>query len=221
MGIKVIRSHRRTMSLEITKDGSAIIRAPFLFPERKIVRFVSDKATWIKKKQAMMKKRVAEKQLRHFLPGEYFLFLGKQYPLLIVQRKRPVLVLSECFELSENGWKKGAIVFTDWYKKKTLEITSALARQYAARHALSYKQIRITGAKTRWGSCSSKGHLSFSWRLIMAPEEVVRYVVVHELAHLVHHNHSKRFWKCVEKMDQSFKKQKRWLKENGHKLVLD
>lgn len=221
LGIKVIRSHRRTMSLEITKNGEVVIRAPYLFPERKIAHFVNEKENWIKNKQAIIKKRVAEKPKRQFLSGEIFLFLGKPYPLLIAERKRPALILSGCFELAEAKRKKASIVFTEWYKKQTLEVVGALVRQYAVQYGLNFKKIKVTGAKTRWGSCSSLGNLSFSWRLVMAPKEIIVYVVVHELAHLIHHNHGKKFWRFVEKMDKNYRQNRRWLKENGHKLVLD
>lgn len=219
--VKVIRSHRRTMSLEITKDGNVVVRAPYLLPDKKIQSFVNDKTSWIKRKQAIVQKRVAEKPARKFMAGDNFLFLGKPYPLLLTVRKRPVLTLSECFELSEAKRKLAARIFSEWYRKKTLTIISPLAKRLAIQYALVYKKIRVTGARTRWGSCSSNGNLSFSWRLIMAPEQVVYYVVAHELAHLAHHNHSKRFWRAVEKMCPDFKKQKSWLKEYGHMLTLE
>jgi hypothetical protein len=220
-GIKVIRSHRRTMSLEITKDGAVVVRAPFLLPERKIHNFVSDKMDWIKNKQQIIQKRFLEKKTPRFAAGENFLFLGKFYPLLVTRKKRPVLQLSDCFELSETKRNSAKLVFEQWYRKVALETVTRFVRQYAEQYSLAYKKIRVTGARTRWGSCNSHGHLSFSWRLIMAPEEVVVYVVVHELAHLVQHNHSKRFWNLVEKMCPDFKKQKKWLREHGHTLALD
>lgn len=219
--VKIIRSHRRTMSLEITKEGRVVIRAPYLFPERKIVKFVNEKDTWIKKKQAILKKRVVDKPKRQFLAGENFLYLGKNYGLLLVMRKRPPLVLTDYFELSASQRHRAPAIFTHWYIERAKAVITPIVNRFAEDNTLMYKKIRFSGARTRWGSCTNRGHLSFSWRLVMAPEEVVTYVVVHELAHLVHHNHSKRFWKLVEKMNPSFKQQRRWLRENGHKLVLD
>lgn len=84
----------------------------------------------------------------------------------------------------------------------------------------SYRTIRIGDQKTRWGSCSSNGTLSFSWRLMLAPPRVLDYVVIHELCHLTHMNHSKEFWKMVESIDPDYKEHRRWLKENGNSLIL-
>ena len=82
----------------------------------------------------------------------------------------------------------------------------------------TYKKITIRDQKTRWGSCSSTGTLSFSFRLILAPPRVLDYVVVHELCHLTHMNHSKEFWKMVENILPDYKEHRKWLKENGHTL---
>ncbi|MCX6807530.1 MAG: M48 family metallopeptidase, partial [Patescibacteria group bacterium] len=83
-----------------------------------------------------------------------------------------------------------------------------------------YKQIRVTSAKKRWGSCSHKGNISFSWRLIMATPSIIDYVIVHELAHLREYNHSKKFWQFVAKIIPYYKEQRKWLKDNGYTLIV-
>ena len=83
-----------------------------------------------------------------------------------------------------------------------------------------YSSIRIGDQKTRWGSCSSNGTLSFSWRLMLAPPRVLDYVVIHELCHLTYMNHSTAFWRKVESIDPDYKEHRRWLKENGDSLIL-
>ncbi len=85
---------------------------------------------------------------------------------------------------------------------------------YAARMGVEFKKIRLSSAKTRWGSCSVRGSLSFNWKLIQAPVEILDYVVVHELAHLIEHNHSPRFWAKVAEFFPDYKKAKLWLKNN-------
>ena len=85
---------------------------------------------------------------------------------------------------------------------------------------LKYDKIIITGAMKRWGSCSSKGNLNFAWRLVMAPIDIIDYVVVHELSHIVHRNHSKRFWEQVETIFPDYKIKRKWLKEYGCTMVL-
>ncbi len=85
---------------------------------------------------------------------------------------------------------------------------------------MDYKSIRITSARTRWGSCSSKGNLSFTWRLVMAPPQVIDYVVAHELAHLQVRNHSPAFWQKVKTIMPDYLQYRRWLDAHGHLLTL-
>ncbi len=91
----------------------------------------------------------------------------------------------------------------------------------AAQHGFEYQRIRITSARTRWGSCSSRGTLSFTWRLVMASEDVIDYVIVHELVHLRIHNHSREFWTQVGLLMPDYKEKRLWLKKNASVLTLD
>ncbi len=103
----------------------------------------------------------------------------------------------------------------DALKKQARAILPDRVAYYADQHDLSYNAIRITSARTRWGSCSSQRNLNFSYRLMQTPEFVQDYVVVHELAHLVHMNHSKQFWKQVEHMYPEYREAEKWLKQHG------
>jgi len=99
------------------------------------------------------------------------------------------------------------------------ELVSALAEEEAERLAVTYERIRIGDQRTLWGSCSARGTLSFNWRLVLAPLEVLDYVVVHELCHLCVLNHSKRFWKLVEGRRPNWRGQRDWLREHGPELL--
>src|SRR5687767_4960255 len=99
------------------------------------------------------------------------------------------------------------------------ELISALAEEEAERLAVTYQRIRIGGQRTLWGSCSARGTLSFNWRLVLAPLEVLDYVVVHELCHLRVPNHSRRFWKLVEGRRPDWREQRYWLREYGPELL--
>ena len=89
---------------------------------------------------------------------------------------------------------------------------------YAGKMGVTYGRIRIKDQKTLWGSCSSRKNLNFNWRLVMAPGEVLDYVVVHELCHLKHMNHSAEFWDCVEEILPEYREHRRWLKVHGGEL---
>ena len=106
------------------------------------------------------------------------------------------------------------------YRQAAKEYIPRRADYFAQRIGVSYERIRIAEQKTRWGSCSSRGTLSFNWKLMLAPPKVLDYVVVHELCHLIEMNHSPRFWKLVEEIIPEYKEYRKWLKENGNTLQL-
>jgi predicted metal-dependent hydrolase len=111
-------------------------------------------------------------------------------------------------------------VLVQWYRAEAARVLGDYARALAARHQLDYKKIIIRDQRRRWGSCSSRGTLSFNWRLLLGPERVARYLVAHELAHRAHPDHSRRFWEKVAELCPDFREQERWLKKNGVALVL-
>lgn len=102
--------------------------------------------------------------------------------------------------------------------EQALQVIPAKAAEYAARIGVTYGRITIRNQKTRWGSCSSKGNLNFNCRLMLAPEEVLDYVIVHELCHRKEMNHSSRFWKEVERVLPDYQERRKWLKEHGDEL---
>ncbi len=106
------------------------------------------------------------------------------------------------------------------YKKQARLVITNRVQYYSQFTKNYYHTISIRDQKTRWGSCSGKGNLSFNWRLILAPPEILDYVVVHELCHLTHLNHSKDFWNMVGNILPDYKIRRKWLKENGHTLHL-
>lgn len=155
-----------------------------------------------------------------FSEGDLYYFLGDQYSLTLVDRSRPPLKLEKNFQLSKKRLPQAKKVFTDWYKKQARVVLEERVAHFSGLHNFQPKSIKITSAQKRWGSCTSKGNLNFSWRLVLAPMEVVDYVVVHELAHLNQPNHSKKFWDLVLKILPDYKKQRKWLRDHDHQLVL-
>lgn len=100
-----------------------------------------------------------------------------------------------------------------------LKVILVKVKNYASLMNVQYGRITIRNQKTRWGSCSSKGNLNFNCLLMLAPDEVVDYVVIHELCHLIEMNHSKAFWKQVEQMMPDYKKHRKWLKDHGNEIM--
>ena len=218
---QIIRSQRKTIAIIVQRDGKVIVRAPLKTPERMIRVFVESKSDWINEKKLQGLQRVAL-PTRKFAEGEKFLLLGREIPLHLVQGQTVALGLDEAgFHLSVKALPRALPVFERWYKLQAGQVLTRRVQLLATQHGFHYEKIRISSARTRWGSCSSRGVLSFTWRLVMAPQDVVDYVVIHELAHLKIKNHSAVFWIEVARLMPDYKRGRDWLKKNGHFLTLD
>ncbi len=197
--IQLIRSKRRTISLIINREGALVVRAPIKTSLEYINKIIEKKDAWIKKQQNKIKTRLEQNKQNKFIEKDGILFLGK--------RIIPTGLNLENKELVKI-----------WYKKNTLIFMKEKLDFFTKKFGLKYNKIKITSASKRWGSCSGKGNINFSWKLIMAPQEIVEYVIIHEIAHLRHKNHSQKFWKFVEEMMPDYKKHDNWLKKNGFLL---
>jgi len=222
--LKKSRKRKKTISLQINGKAEIVVSAPFFTRLDEINRFVEEKQNWIQKtiqKQNTLWFRRKEKE---FVSGEYFYYLGLPYPLeVFFQQNLPegLVFWSNRFYLNSPNDPAGRkIYFIDWYKTKAGEYLEKQVKILAGRLNLLPKSIKITSARTRWGSCSQESNLAFSFRLIMAPPIVIDYVIIHELMHIKEKNHSSGFWKLLEAAMPEYKLHRRWLKENEHKFIL-
>lgn len=160
---KLIHSRRKTIALIVGRDGKLVVRAPYHASHAAILAFIEQKANWIRDKQAEAQKRLAQTTPRQFIGGETFLYLGSAYPLVIVDRASASLSLADGqFLLTKTTLPRAREAFISWYKIRARQVIEERAQLYAARYHLKYQQIKITSARTRWGSCSSRGALSFT-----------------------------------------------------------
>jgi predicted metal-dependent hydrolase len=186
--------------------------------ETDIQKFIEEKKDWIKRKQVKVLEDA--RPPRQYVEGETFLYLGKEIPLRIVRDQKTALVIDGVFKLTTSAQPQAESHFEAWYKEQARRVLTERAIFFAHSHNIKPGKIRISSAKTRWGSCSPKKTLSFTWRLVMAPLEIIDYVVVHELCHLEEMNHSKAFWARVEAILPDYKVRRQWLKNNGTDLRL-
>lgn len=174
----ILRSDRKTLSLEIKPDGTLLVRAPKRMPEREIRRFLQEKSDWIEK--GMAKVECANRA-------------GEQNPL----SPEDIRFLAD----------------------RALTVIPPQVREFAARMGVSYGRITIRNQTGRWGSCSSVGNLNFNCLLMLAPTQVLDYVIVHELAHRKEMNHSPAFWAQVEAVLPDYRQREKWLKTQGKILL--
>lgn len=216
---KIVRSRRRSVALIITQDATLIVRAPLYTPSSVIEDFVRDKSFWIRRKidEAAAHRAQARKV---FFEGERFLYLGEHYPLSLVEASPVPLVFDDAFRLERSFLPDAKSLFVGWYRRQAGERIPERVEFYSALSGIRHYGCRITNTRSRWASCSGEGYLRFSWRLIMAPLNVVDYVVVHELAHVAHKDHSTAFWNRVASIFPDYKRTRKWLRLNGHLLTV-
>jgi predicted metal-dependent hydrolase len=217
---RIIRTRRRTIALRIERDGSLTVRAPLRATEKDIFPILEQHQIWIRKTQEKMRARSLLFVEKTYTEGDSFWYLGQQYPLHLVNGARRLLEFKEQFILDRRALANPQEVFKNWYRKQAQAILSARVAEYAAKYGFSYRQVKITSARTRWGSCNSKGTLSFPWRLVMAPLPVIDYVVVHELVHTREHNHGPHFWQKVAAIVPDFQTKRKWLDDHSVELTL-
>jgi len=207
---KITRSNRKTITLVINSDAKLSVRAPFEASEAVIVKFINQKKRWILEKQkkfSALKNKHSPVVLKN---GESFLFHGETY--IIKFGSVPKIKISGENLLLPKGSKKEKVIA--WLKREARKLINERLEKYAGVMKVDYSAVRISSARTRWGSCSGKNNLSFTWRLIMCPLAAIDYVIVHELCHIAFKNHSPAFWERVKKFYPDFKEQKKWLKAN-------
>lgn len=213
---KIVYSNRRTFSLEIGELGELTVRAPKKASEQEIFRIIDEKRDWILKKQLVAGQK--KPQTYKFDGTDEFYFMGKKYPIEFVRTKTKISFDGEKFIISEANQENLQELMIKWYKSKALKIATFLTDKYTDKLGIKHKNVKISSAKTRWGSCSSKKNINISWRLVLAPLQVLEYVIAHEVAHLKHLDHSKAFWDTVAFLQPNYKTYKKWLKEN-HNLL--
>lgn len=165
---------------------------------------------------------------KEFVGGEEYLLEGQHLTLLMVESEKKAteilrddtrFVVFVNHSLTPEDRKKDiSRVMEKWYKIRAREIIMALANDIKKKLGLNFNSMRIKEQKTRWGSCSNKGNLNFNWKIIMAPPEIIEYIVAHEVCHLVHMNHSNQFWSLVERLIPDYKDRRTWLRKNGMRL---
>jgi len=206
----VVRSNRKSIALVIDSKANLIIRAPKNAKDDDIAHFVEKKKRWITEKQHKISVFSEEHSPVKIETGESLIYLGNTYAML--KDNVSEIQLSSANILIPNEYSKTEVI--TWLKSEAKKVLLERVSSYASLMGVDYSAIKITEAKTRWGSCSSKGNLNFAWRLILCPVPVIDYVVVHELSHIAYKNHSSGFWARVKTVLPNYQEQQNWLKLN-------
>lgn len=241
----LIQSRRKTISITVEPDQKVLVKAPNQVSREEIQHVVQKKAPWIIKKRRRLANQSATDVLG-FTEGRQLWYQGKAYFLKIYKEEnqkesKQEAAKKEAFAMEQEREKRHGrvallgeqmIVYAEsgqgaeirkhllqWYYQQAGQWIAKLVENYSSFFEESVNRISIKDQKSLWGSCSSKRNLNFNWRLIMAPPQVARYVVVHEMCHLKHMNHSKEFWKEVADILPDYQEWKRWLRKHGDSLM--
>ncbi|MBF0266045.1 MAG: M48 family metallopeptidase [Gammaproteobacteria bacterium] len=215
------KSVRKTTSIYIERDGTITVLAPQPYDMSVIESILESKRSWIYRNLAEWEDLNRTRIEREFVNGEGFPYLGSTYKLQIVNDANQELILKNgAFILKRTALSNARDAFVRFYKTKARVRLPKLVDKYAKQMGLEPSGIKVQELKNRWASCTPEGMLNFHWRCMMAPLSALEYIVVHELAHLKHSNHTTEFWYEIEKVLPDYPIAKGWLRLHGAALEL-
>lgn len=222
---------RRTVTLAINESGKVKLSIPAGLAEAEAHKFIFEKRDWLLRKLQHIQTHQGFLSRRCYADGGTFHFLGREFPLRTVateNRRLSVAFDGEAWQIHiphqlEPQQKKDVLQkeLAKWFREQAKEIFPGRIFHYGRIMGLDPKHIAVKTQRRSWGSCSThRRSIHLNWQLVMAPVEVLDYVVVHELAHLMHPNHSRRFWRKVETFMPDYQERRKWLQENRWQMIL-
>lgn len=218
---EIKRSNRKTMGIYVTKEGNVEVRCPYGVLVKDIENFVLANRSWIDTQSAQMKEKEQQRAQFCVEPGCMLRYMGNEYPLRSIHGNKAGFDEMGFFVPENLNAQDIKANVTKIYRLLALNCLKYKVEQFSKMMNRNPATVKINASKTRWGSCSGKNSLNFSWRLIMANEGCIDYVVIHELAHTAEHNHSYRFWAIVESYMPDYKKREKDLKELQKKIAVE
>jgi len=227
--IAEIKRTKRIKSATITvEEGNVCVVVPQQLEHERITKLLKEKNRWIKEKIALHRE-AQPKSTKQFVSGESFSYLGRNYRLKVQQGSlgnegyQPIKLINGRFTITLRAGTDNPDLIQDslfsWYKQHAEIKLTEKVKRYAKMIGVEFNSVGLKTYKSRWGSCSVEGDITFNWKIIMAPNRIVDYVVAHELCHLIHHDHSPKFWREVERIMPNYAECKEWLKINGAGLA--
>ncbi len=225
--VEVVRSIRRTAGLHIVGTDLQV-RVPEHLGDERVAEILKQKRPWIRSKVAELSS-VPTHRSKELVSGESFPYLGRNYRLKVQEGHQVGVCLSGGYlkatirpsEQGEYRTQRIQQYLQNWYRNRAQERLTQKAERYAQQIGVSPSAVSVRNFRSRWGSCDKKGQVVFNWNIIKAPHAIADYVVIHELCHLIHPNHSKQFWKLVGLHDSTYPERRKWLKIHGRSLLSD
>ena len=220
--VEIIRTERsKSASIEI--DGDIVkVTVPKNLSNIRIDELIRNRTVWIRQKLKIQTETIQPKS-KEYVNGETFTYLGRNYRLKCVSDivgdakfRNGYLTVPVAKDVSDsNSTRSVRASLEEWYRAHALEKLKEKTKRYASIMGVVPKSVGLKDYKSRWGSCSTTGDITYNWRIIIAPHHIVDYIVVHELCHLLEHNHGHRYWQHVEHIIPNYRGCREWLKVNG------
>lgn len=218
---RIVRSRRKTLALYVLPDSSLEVRAPTRLSQAVIQNFVDSKTEWITRQRAKMTERLAIKHKNGYANGARLWYLGQALTLEFTHAAdRKIQLAGSKLLVSSRLISNMESALIVWYRAQARRIITERMHNFERQHGLNCAGLRINAARKRWGSCGTGNQLNFPYRLVMAPLEIIDYVVVHELVHTAQRNHGPAFWAHVAAILPDFRQRRKWLQVNEAQLDL-
>ena len=218
--VQIHRTNRRkTASIKVLQ-GVVQVVVPKTLSQQAIDDLIANKSNWIRQK-LMQQQSVPVSKPKQFVSGESFTYLGRNYRLKVLPGQvAPVKLKHGYLQVTVTPDQKSDQQLIrqrlrDWYLHRSIDKLEQKTSIYAEQMGVQPTQIKVKEYKSRWGSCNTRGEISYNWKIIMTPHRIVDYVVIHELCHLIHHNHSKQYWNQVRSIVPDYQSKRDWLKTNA------
>lgn len=220
----IIRSNRKTIAISVHLTKEVLVRAPRHISDEQIKSLVKEKADWILTKISEMPVTNESVPKKQYQDEDKILYRGKEYTLRVLEeafagKSKVMLKAEEIVVIKKAEEKKETkTLLIEWYKERARELVKERIGYYRPVINRPIGEVRIKSQKRRWGSCSSRGNLNFNWRIILMPDEMFDYIIVHEMCHLLFLNHSKSYWNSVASVLPDYKEREKWIKSNTFRL---
>ncbi len=218
--------NRTSIGITMNSYGEIEVQAPKKTPDEKVLQALENRWELIQEKLAEIKARMNGPQEKLYENNESFLYLGKSYPIKIVQDatiSQDYVVFEQeilYIYVTQLNEEKSKQALRRFYYQQCKALVEKSISIYQSNFKAKPRSVRITDSKTNWGTCDSNLRLTFNWKLAMAPRDVIDYVVIHEMCHMVHLNHDRSFWRLVGKIMPDYKQKENWLAFSNWKMTV-
>lgn len=226
ISFEIVYKKRESLGITIDVYGNVEVQVPSGTTDERVLQLIEEKWDWVQQTSKEMKDRLLGQKVKIYDHGEMFLYLGKEYPIKVSQDinilQDYVVFEGDMLKIYVKQLEDAKIkqALKRFYYQECKKLVERSIRSYQKHFKTKPRSIRISDNNSNWGTCDSRQQLTFNWKLAMAPQQVIDYVVVHEMCHMVHLNHDRSFWRLVGKILPDYEERENWLALSSWKMTV-